>query len=66
MDRIKAMNVAELRFEDARQRTWFGSSDRKQAKYGAGFREGLRQAELEGAEQVIFRVESHIMDQKND
>lgn len=41
MDRIKAMNVAELRFEDARQRTWFGSSDRKQAKYGAGFREGI-------------------------
>lgn len=29
-----------VHFEDARLRTWFGTADAKQAKYGAGVREG--------------------------
>jgi hypothetical protein len=28
-------------FEDARQRTWFGNADARQAKYGAAIREGV-------------------------
>jgi hypothetical protein len=35
-----AGRVTRVVFEDARQRKWFGSRDRNQAKYGAGVREG--------------------------
>lgn len=33
--------LAGVRFEDARQRTWFGGADARTARSGAGIREGV-------------------------
>ena len=34
-------SLHSVRFEDARLRTWFGGADKRQARSGAGIREGV-------------------------
>ncbi|VXA55451.1 conserved hypothetical protein [Acinetobacter proteolyticus] len=45
MDEVKLLHAQDtdlvVRIEDARLRTWFGSADARQAKSGAGVREGV-------------------------
>lgn len=45
MDEVKVLHAQDpdlvVRIEDARKRTWFGSTDARQAKSGAGVREGV-------------------------
>ncbi|MCH7290996.1 hypothetical protein MMP64_12200 [Acinetobacter sp. ANC 5659] len=45
MDEVKALHAQHpeliVRIEDARLRKWFGSADARQAKSGAGVREGV-------------------------
>ncbi|MGG2098115.1 hypothetical protein ABFY41_11145 [Acinetobacter haemolyticus] len=45
MDSVKELHAQNddlvVRIEDARKRTWFGSTDARQAKSGAGVREGV-------------------------
>ncbi|ENW97364.1 hypothetical protein [Acinetobacter dispersus] len=45
MDEVKVIHAQDpdlvVRIEDARLRTWFGSADARQAKSGAGVREGV-------------------------
>lgn len=45
MTRVATMHsigsLRRVRFEDARLRTWFGSADKRQARSGAGVREGV-------------------------
>jgi hypothetical protein len=38
---LAADMLAGVRFEDARQRTWFGGADARTARSGAGIREGV-------------------------
>ncbi len=45
MEKVKVLHTQDtglvVRIEDARLRTWFGSADARQAKSGAGVREGV-------------------------
>lgn len=45
MEKVKVLHTQDtglvVRIEDARLRTWFGSADARQAKSGAGIREGV-------------------------
>lgn len=45
MEEVKALHAQHsdliVRIEDSRKRTWFGSTDARQAKSGAGVREGV-------------------------
>jgi hypothetical protein len=40
-EHVEAGRVELVRFEDARKRKWFGGMDARQAKHGAGVREGV-------------------------
>lgn len=64
MEKVKALHAKNLdlvvRIEDARLRTWFGSADARQAKSGAGVREGVGSVKRDCSIWEQFCIEQNI------